>query len=79
MGLALLALVFGLSALLACWIPVAGLVLALLAISVGMLTSSLGRAHGSGGVSSGLAIGAVVLGVVALVPSVVILAASASS
>lgn len=68
-GLAVVALVFGIVALLVCWIPVVGLVLAVVGLILGIV--GLRRARKGLATNRGVALGAVVVGVVATVASLV--------
>ncbi len=72
-GLGTAALVLGLLAALLCWIPVVGLVLAL--VTVGLATTALRRVGRRQATNRGAAVTGLVLGVLALVVSVLLTAA----
>jgi hypothetical protein len=74
-GLGVAGFVTGLLGLIFCWVPALGIVLAV----VGVILSGVGIATGKKkGASTGLAIAGLVLGIIALIPAIIILAAAAS-
>ena len=74
-GLGTAGFVTGLLGLILCWVPILGIILGLLGIILGGVGISTGHKKGAG---TGLAIAGLVLGLIALVPAIIIIAAVSS-
>ena len=74
-GLGVAGFVTGLLGLIFCWVPVLGIVLALLGVIMGGVGIATGKKKGA---PVGLAIAGLVLGIIALIPAIIIISAVAS-
>jgi hypothetical protein len=74
-GLGVAGFVTGLLGLLFCWVPVLGIILALLGVIMGGVGIPQGKKKGA---PTGLSIAGLVLGIIALIPAIIIISAAAS-